>query len=74
MRKEFAKWEIKTSVFSGRKPQAGNYCAQNEYGTISELGVKLHKAVDYEERFTRRTPGRKTDSIRLCPERIAWPQ
>jgi hypothetical protein len=26
MRKEFAKWEIKTSVFSGRKPQAGNYC------------------------------------------------
>jgi len=24
MRNEFAKWEIKTSVFSGRKPQAGN--------------------------------------------------
>ena len=22
---EFAKWEIKTSVFSGRKPQDGNY-------------------------------------------------
>jgi len=26
MRNEFAKWEIKTSVFSGRKPQAGNCC------------------------------------------------
>jgi hypothetical protein len=24
MRNEFAKWEIKTSVFSGRKSQAGN--------------------------------------------------
>ncbi len=24
MRSEFAKWEIKTSVFSGRKSQAGN--------------------------------------------------
>src|SRR5271166_5399173 len=24
MHNEFAKWEIKTSVFSGRKPQAGN--------------------------------------------------
>src|SRR5271157_1480991 len=26
MRDEFAKCEIKTSVFSGRKPPAGNYC------------------------------------------------
>src|SRR5208337_267880 len=26
MHNEFAKWEIKTSVFSGRKPQAGNCC------------------------------------------------
>ena len=26
MRNEFAKWEIKTSVFSGRKSLAGNYC------------------------------------------------
>ena len=26
MRNEFAKCEIKTSVFSGRKPQAGNCC------------------------------------------------
>jgi hypothetical protein len=26
MRNEFAKWEIKTSVFSGRKSQAGNCC------------------------------------------------
>ena len=28
MRNEFAKWEIKTSVFSGRKSQAGNYWGQ----------------------------------------------
>jgi hypothetical protein len=28
MRQEFAKWVIKTSVFSGRKPQAGNYCVR----------------------------------------------
>ena len=27
MRNEFAKCEIKTSVFSGRKPQAGNCCS-----------------------------------------------
>src|SRR5271157_5192058 len=27
MRDEFAKCEIKTSVFSGRKPPAGNYCS-----------------------------------------------
>ena len=28
MHNEFAKCEIKTSVFSGRKPPAGNYCMQ----------------------------------------------
>ncbi len=27
MHNEFAKCEIKTSVFSGRKPPAGNYCS-----------------------------------------------
>ena len=26
MQNEFAKCEIKTSAFSGRKPRAGNYC------------------------------------------------
>ena len=29
MRNEFAKCEIKASVFSGRKPQAGNCCFVN---------------------------------------------
>ncbi len=31
MRNEFAKCEIKTSVFSGRKPQAGNCCVEYDY-------------------------------------------
>ena len=30
MRNEFAKWEIKTSVFSGRKSQAGNCWGQRK--------------------------------------------
>ncbi len=36
MRSEFAKWEIKTSVFSGRKSQAGNCWAEIKMPRPSE--------------------------------------
>ena len=32
MQNEFAKCEIKTSAFSGRKPRAGNYCLIKQLG------------------------------------------
>ncbi len=31
MQNEFAKCEIKTSAFSGRKPRAGNYCVHDGF-------------------------------------------
>ena len=34
MHNEFAKCEIKTSVFSGRKSQAGNYCGVGEWAAL----------------------------------------
>ena len=51
MRNEFAKWEIKTSVFSGRKPQAGNCCSvdQGIYGYLTPRNL----AVLAEERGDR---------------------
>src|SRR5271157_2211383 len=36
MRNEFAKWEIKTSVFSGRISQAGNCCGSVDPSGITE--------------------------------------
>ncbi len=41
MRSEFAKWEIKTSVFSGRKSQAGNCCKAIGNGDLSLILFKL---------------------------------
>ena len=37
MRSQFAKWEIKTSVFSGRKSQAGNCCHGRSCGRAFRL-------------------------------------
>ena len=41
MRNEFAKWEIKTSMFSGRKSRVGNCCdfAKKDLGKVIPYGV-----------------------------------
>jgi len=41
MRNEFAKWEIKTSVFSGRKPQAGNCWQLTELDPVQGEALRL---------------------------------
>src|SRR5271157_413815 len=58
MRNEFAKCEIKTSVFSGRKSQAGNCCLQPQGAQLGELlfiaRPDLDKSIGDEEDRTRR--------------------
>ncbi len=56
MRSEFAKWEIKTSVFSGRKSQAGNCCLPEELadrvGRLERECFDLRRATRHMKQFS----------------------
>jgi hypothetical protein len=49
---EFAKWEIKTSVFSGRKSQDGNYCRR-----VKIADGKVHVAKEGQVLIRQPRPG-----------------
>src|SRR5271165_3179360 len=57
MRNEFAKCEIKRSVFSGRKSQAGNYCTNCDDGVV----VPEHLITAGVELVPHRAPFAKVD-------------
>jgi len=57
MRNEFAKWEIKTSVFSGRKPQAGNCCDGSTSATLSPSNFSLSGLIGSESFTVTQTAG-----------------